>query len=175
MNTSFTKYTPKKAQKRRQENLLEDIQLGRVDQPAQVVTFGFPSDANKTTTSVHLLIKDVESIKTIQKLQTDLELKSNGDTLNSSIIRTIDVDGVSYPVIRCKFTKDERNFSSADEQGVSSLHSLCFGSGVVGIFRPSVWHRQGECGITFYGNNIHFCGMCDDPVGEYKRAAIQWS
>jgi len=155
-----------------------DIQLGVVSAPAQIVTHGFPSDQNKGTNSVQMVLKDPAS-SALSDMEGTLEVKAreSGFTLNSSVIRTVTVDDVTYPVIRCKFGKDSNNFQTVDPWntgGASVLDDLTIGHQVLTICKPVIWSRNKECGITLYANAIKCVGCDEDPIGQREREAVEW-
>jgi len=160
----------------------EKIQLGLEASPAQIVSYGFPSDAGKGTTSVHMLLKDPVSIEIFAAIEQELEMKAKpeGFTVNSSILRTVTVDGITLPVIRCKFTKDPNNYSTKGDAWTTgaavNLTGLTTAHSVMTICNPVVWCRQKECGITLYVNSVCCTGKVEDDevLGRREMEPICW-
>ena len=149
----------------------KQLQLGRINAPCQVVKFGFPSDAGKKTTSVQLVVMDPETLRELADLEDQVLTESPALRLNSSVIRTAtSEDGTPYPVIRCKFTKRDENFSVLNnswvDNGGTNLSSLKYGDLVLGQGRCLPWCRNGEVGITIYVNYVASCGYTIDPIGK---------
>lgn len=156
----------------------DHVQLGSVARPAQLVRNGFPSDQGKRCTSAQILLRDPRSIAYVQSVESELEAKAPaGHTLHSSVIRTVDEADYTYPVIRCKFTRDDSNYTCRDPWGdsaASGIDQLEFGHQILGVFRPVAWKRDGNVGIVFYCNRIRCGGKSETPVGGYVQEEIQW-
>lgn len=157
-----------------------EIQLGRKDTPAQIVTFGFPSDNFKRSTSCHLVLKDPQSIAQLAAIEGSLELKASaeGYVLNSNVLRTTSLDGIDYPVIRLKVTKDAEHFTTVDPWATGAavnLTDLDFGHLVLAVANPVIWARNKECGITLYANVVRCLGRDERAVGRRERAPVEWA
>lgn len=154
------------------------VQLGQLARPAQLVRNGFPSDANKPCTSAQLLLRDPESIQIIAGIESELERKAPaGHVLHSTIIREVEDGDVTYPVIRCKFTRNSANFSCDDSWGDSPARSLAeleYGHEVLGMFRPVAWKRDNKVGVVFYCNRIRCGGRAAVPIGGYELEEVEW-
>lgn len=157
----------------------DSVQLGVEAAPAQIVAFGFPSDVGKRTTSCQMVLKDPASIEALHQIEQELEQKASPDgfVLNSCIVRTTTVGDVTYPVIRCKFSKDPNSFQTVDAWTTGAavnLDNLHLGHTVVTMVNPSVWCRNKECGVTLYVNQSKCLGKEDEPIGQRERDAVVW-
>lgn len=157
---------------------IESLQLGVIQQPAQLVRNGFPSDQGKRCTSAQILLRDPGSIQALQRIESDIEKHAPpGFTLNSSFIRTVDEGDITYPVVRCKFSRDPTSFSSgpvASGDVAQTMEELEYGHLIIGLFRPVAWKRDGKVGVVLYCNRLACFGKVENPLGAYVPEEVEW-
>lgn len=160
------------SQPRKKQSDMGELQIGRMGAPAQMVRQGFQSDSQKNTFSTQVVLMDPDTIQTIRCLEQELEQKNGmgGATLNSVIVRTVTGgDGVEYPIIRAKMSKNPMSYA-----GAVVGTTMSYGDLFVAKARAVPWNRAGSCGVTLYMNQVHCIGASDAPIGAYERPLVVW-
>jgi len=140
--------------------VFEKIQLGVVGIPAQL-TFVSPTNPEKGTTVVSIMLKDKESIARYANLEIALRRKAEeiGFTIKTNFLRFVVSRGLTCPVVRVNLTKDPNSYTNNEDYSTEELHELSEGSLVMLMCNPVVWSNdQRECGVTIYANDVHCSG-----------------